>query len=102
MGGMIWYIFPEVDPIISWEGHLAGFLTGFVFSIVYKTPNYVDSIKYEWQKPDFNPNEDAFMKHFDENGNFVPPSKIEEEVVENTEPEIKYVYVFKEKDSQSE
>lgn len=70
-GGMIWYVFPEVDKTISWEGHLAGFITGFVMSLMYKTPEYAKPIVYDWQKPDFNPEEDPFMKHFDENGNFV-------------------------------
>ena len=70
-GGMIWYVFPDVDQNISWEGHLAGFITGFVMSLFYKTPEYAKPIVYDWQKPDFDPNEDAFMKHFDENGNFV-------------------------------
>lgn len=78
-GGMIWYVFPEVDKTISWEGHLAGFITGFVMSLLYKTPEYAKPIVYEWQKPDFNPEEDAFMKHFDENGNFVNKEVIEEE-----------------------
>ncbi|BFM42376.1 rhomboid family intramembrane serine protease [Flavobacterium sp. CFS9] len=78
-GGMIWYVFPEVDKTISWEGHLAGFITGFVMSLLYKTPEYAKPIVYEWQKPDFNPDEDAFMKHFDENGNFVNTEVIEED-----------------------
>ncbi|MCD0470988.1 rhomboid family intramembrane serine protease [Flavobacterium sp. JAS] len=70
-GGMIWYVFPDVDKTISWEGHLAGFITGFTMSLIYKTPEYAKPIVYEWQKPDFNPEDDAFMRHFDENGNFV-------------------------------
>ena len=78
-GGMIWYVFPDVDETISWEGHLAGFITGFVMSLFYKTPEYAKPIVYEWQKPDFNPEEDAFMKHFDENGNFVNTEIPEEE-----------------------
>ncbi|MNL39114.1 hypothetical protein D3C87_1613730 [compost metagenome] len=49
-------------------------------SLFYKTPEYKKAIVYDWQKPDFNPEEDAFMKHFDENGNFVPVEKQEEEV----------------------
>lgn len=68
---MIWYVFPDVDKTISWEGHLAGFITGFAMSLIYKTPEYAKPVIYEWQKPYFNPEEDAFMKHFDENGNFV-------------------------------
>ena len=27
-GGMIWYVFPDIDKTISWEGHLAGLITG--------------------------------------------------------------------------
>jgi membrane associated rhomboid family serine protease len=78
-GGMIWYVFPDVDQSISWEGHLAGFITGFSLTLFYKTPEYVKPIFYDWQKPDFNPEEDAFMKHFDENGNFVNTEIPEEE-----------------------
>jgi membrane associated rhomboid family serine protease len=78
-GGMIWYVFPDVDKTISWEGHLAGFITGFGMSLFYKTPEYAKPIVYEWQKPDFNPEDDAFMKHFDENGNFVNTEIVEEE-----------------------
>lgn len=77
-GGMVWYIFPEVDNQISWEGHLAGFITGFLFSLVYKAEKYKRPIRYEWEKPDFNPENDPFMKRFDENGNFVNPPKPEE------------------------
>ena len=81
-GGMIWYVFPEVDNTISWEGHLAGFITGFVLTLFYKTPDYAKPIVYDWQKPDFNPQDDAFMKHFDEAGNFVN-TEVEEEEIEN-------------------
>lgn len=93
-GGMIWYVFPEVDNKISWEGHLAGLITGFVFAILFKTPDYKKAIRYEWEKPDFNPEEDMFMKHFDEKGNFVntpKPEEIEEEIVPEA---INYVYDF--------
>lgn len=94
-GGMVWYVFPEVDNKISWEGHLAGLLSGFIFAVYYKTPDYVKSLQYSWEKPDFNPQNDAFMKRFDENGNFVNPPKEEEiEVLETLSPEIKYVYEY--------
>lgn len=78
-GGMIWYVFPEVDKTISWEGHLAGFITGFIMSLLYKAPEYAKPIVYDWQRPDFNPEDDAFMKHFDENGNFVATQIPEDE-----------------------
>jgi hypothetical protein len=82
-GGMIWYVFPEVDKTISWEGHLAGLITGFVFAVRFKTPDYVKDIQFEWEKPDFNPELDPFMKHFDENGYFVNTPQPEEEVLDD-------------------
>ena len=70
-GSLVWYVFPHVDEGISWEGHLAGLITGFVFSIIFTTPDYKKLIRYDWEHPDFNPKEDKFMQRFDENGNFV-------------------------------
>lgn len=36
-GNMVWHIFPwEVHDPVSWEGHLAGGLTGLVLSILYR------------------------------------------------------------------
>ena len=70
-GGLVWYIFPNVEERISWEGHLAGLITGFVLSLIYKAPEYQKIIKYDWEHPDFNPQDDKFMQRFDENGNFV-------------------------------
>ncbi|NDP28122.1 MAG: rhomboid family intramembrane serine protease [Flavobacterium sp.] len=81
-GGMVWYVFPKVEEKISWEGHLAGLITGFVLSIMYKTPEYKKIIKYDWEHPDYNPMEDKFMQRFDENGNFVnlPIVEVEDEI----------------------
>ena len=81
-GGMVWYIFPKVDDKISWEGHLAGLITGFVLSLFYKASEYKKIIKYDWEHPDFDPMEDKFMQRFDENGNFVnlPVIEIDEEI----------------------
>lgn len=80
-GSMIWYIFPNIKEGISWEGHLAGLITGFVFALFYKTPEYKKYIKYDWEHPEYDPSEDKFMQRFDENGNFVNPP-IEEVVTE--------------------
>jgi membrane associated rhomboid family serine protease len=77
-GGMVWYVFPKVDETISWEGHLAGLISGFVLTLVYKTPEYKKVIKYDWEHPDFDPSQDKFMQRFDENGNFVNLAKPEE------------------------
>lgn len=82
-GGMIWYVFPDVEQGISWEGHLAGLITGYVFSLAIKTPEFQKPIVYDWEKPDYNAEDDLFMRHFDENGNFKTLPKPEEiDVVE--------------------
>jgi membrane associated rhomboid family serine protease len=102
-GGLVWYVFPS--PIttgelqISWEGHLAGLLVGFVMAIRYQTPDYVADIQYQWEKPDFNPEEDPFMKHFDAEGNFVnTPQEEQVDSAEETLDFIPYVYTFKAKE----
>ncbi|MFT3687359.1 MAG: rhomboid family intramembrane serine protease [Phycisphaerales bacterium] len=97
-GGMVWYVFPDVDKQISWEGHLAGLITGFFFAIRFKTPDYVKEIQYEWEKPGFDAGQDAFMRRFDENGNFVNPPKPEPEdgPEEIIAPAINYTYIYKE------
>jgi len=84
-GGMIWYVFPDVDKGISWEGHLGGLISGLLFTKLYDTPEYKKQITYNWERPDFDPQQDAFMKRFDENGNFVnpPPPEPEPELLEN-------------------
>lgn len=92
-GGMIWYVFPEVDNSISWEGHLSGFISGLFLSLLYELPEYKKAVVYDWQKPDFNPVEDAFMRQFDENGIFSNLPAVEEEEIE-VEPASYFVSNF--------
>ncbi|WP_188049954.1 rhomboid family intramembrane serine protease [Flavobacterium sp. GP15] len=84
-GGLVWYIFPTPDvpgeKSISWEGHLSGLLAGFILSIIYKTPEYKKVPKYDWEKPDYNSEEDKFMQRFDEKGNFVNLPVVEDEII---------------------
>ncbi|MEZ7514350.1 rhomboid family intramembrane serine protease [Flavobacterium frigidarium] len=80
-GGMIWYVLPDVDNSISWEGHLAGLISGVIFAILLKSPEYKKVPKYEWEHPEYDVAEDKFMQRFDENGNFVNLPVVEDAVV---------------------
>jgi membrane associated rhomboid family serine protease len=77
-GGMIWYVFPSAEEHISWEAHLSGFIVGLVMTWFFDVPTIQKPLLYEWQKPDFDSSKDPFMKHFDENGNFLSSSKLRE------------------------
>jgi len=95
-GSLLWYLFP-IDPKISWEGHLSGFVVGILLAVVFRK-NPIENKKYDWEKDDFNPEEDAFLKHFDEEGNFIE-TLAEEEVPE--EPRrIKIKYTFKKREEE--
>ncbi len=68
-GSLLWYIFPIKDEI-SWEGHLGGFITGLMLAIILKTET-PSSKKFDWEHEDYNEEADDFLKHFDEEGNFI-------------------------------
>lgn len=75
-GSLIWYVFP-IKPGMSWEGHLSGFITGFLLAKWLRIPALNKKI-YEWEKPNYTEDEDPFMKHFDEDGNFIENPEAEE------------------------
>ncbi|CAM1334965.1 rhomboid family intramembrane serine protease [Tenacibaculum aestuariivivum] len=79
-GSMIWYVLPIKDGM-SWEGHLSGFITGFLLSILYRKSGIVKE-KHIFSKTTFD-------EMFDEQGNYVPP--IIEEVEEVSELENKEI-----------
>lgn len=92
-GSMVMYVLP-IDPKISWEGHLSGIVTGALLAFTIKK-GVAPPVIYPWQSKDYNPEEDEFLKHFDEHGNFI--ENIEPENLE-VEEEIKIIYEYKEKD----
>ncbi len=89
-GSMIWYIFP-IKEGISWEGHLSGFITGLLLAILIKVRIPLEK-KYDWEKEDYDEGKDTFLKHFDENGNF-----IENGVDELDDEKVKINYHYKRK-----
>lgn len=91
-GGLLWYITP-IDPGISWEGHLSGLVTGLTLSLIYKK-NIAAAPKYEWEKAEYNEEEDEFMRHFDKDGNFI--EKLPEEEEQNVN--VIYHYTPREED----
>ena len=91
-GGFIWYVFPT-DPKISWEGHLSGFIVGIIFALIFNKQT-LPVKKYVWQNEDYNPDDDPFMKNFDEDGNFIETVP-ETEIVEPQKEPSSINYIFK-------
>lgn len=89
---------------MSWEGHLSGLITGLVFALIFRK-QVAKPERYKWEEPDYNEDDDPFMKHFDENGNFIeiePEPEIESEskidthkIISNNSQEFKITYTFK-------
>lgn len=101
-GGMLWYLFP-IDPKISWEGHMSGFGVGLLLSVIFwKSP--IEKKKYEWEKETYDPDNDPFLQHFDENGNFIPQKLSETPVskVESPPQRVRIVYQYRGRNKEEE
>jgi membrane associated rhomboid family serine protease len=73
-GSLVWYLFP-VDPHISWEGHLSGFLVGAVLAFAFRHKGPKRKLyKFELE-PELPDDENAYWKIPDPNTN--PPSEEE-------------------------
>ena len=75
---------------------LSGFISGLIFALVFRK-QVAKPERYKWETPDYNEDDDLFMQHFDENGNFIefePENELElEAVIESTEvEEIRYIF----------
>lgn len=92
-GSLLWYIFP-VEEGISWEGHLAGFLTGLFLAVVVKA-KIPDPEKYAWEQDDFKEEDDPFLLHFDAEGNFRELPNVDGE---RQEAEVRFNYSYKPSD----
>jgi len=88
-GSMIWYIFP-IKSGMSWQGHLSGLLTGFLFALLFRK-KIAQPEKYIWESPEYSEEDDPFMKHFDKDGNFIEQIDQGQEDDENT-LSVNYIY----------
>ncbi len=75
-GSMVWYTMP-IKEGMSWEGHLSGMITGIIFALIFRK-EIVKPKKYVWERDDYNEDNDAFLKHFDNDGNFIEHKEAEE------------------------
>lgn len=91
-GSMVWYVFP-IKENMSWEGHLSGLITGFLFALIFRT-HVAKPEKYRWEREDYSEEDDPFMKHFDEDGNFIEHINLDEEDSNQTD-DISIDYIFK-------
>lgn len=94
-GSMIWYVFP-IKSGMSWQGHLGGLITGFLFALFFRK-QVAKPERYVWESPHYNEADDPFMRHFDENGNFMEHLENDEElddtrVVSGPNVSINYTY----------
>ncbi|MFL0354060.1 rhomboid family intramembrane serine protease [Xanthomarina sp. GH4-25] len=96
-GSMIWYVLP-IKEGVSWEGHTAGLVTGMLFALIFKK-EIARPKKYVWEEEDFKEDEDPFLKHFDDNGNFIEhlETETELEIEKEASPTIHYTFIPKEK-----
>ena len=67
-GSLIWFMFPIVENM-SWEGHLSGFVTGLFLSAIFQKKLKRKYMNEKMVK--IFPEDEDFLRHFDEKGNFI-------------------------------
>ncbi len=64
-GNMVWHIFPwQLKDPISWEGHLAGGIIGFVLSIIFRNNGPQKPIK-QWDEENEDEEEEDYVEEED-------------------------------------
>ncbi len=95
-GSMIWYVFP-VKEQMSWEGHLSGLIVGFLFALYFRK-SIAQPKRYYWETDEYREEDDPFLRHFDENGNFIEnPEGIDPEK-EDDKNKVNYIFKPNDKD----
>ena len=84
-GSLVMYALP-IEEGISWEGHLAGLITGLIFALIFRK-EIAKPKKYVWEQENYNEDDDDFLRHFDEDGNFIEHKNAE---IEEEKPTIRY------------
>ena len=74
-GSLVMYALP-IKEGISWEGHLSGLIVGLVFALFFRR-KIAKPKRYVWEHEDYNEEDDDFLKHFDEDGNFIEHRELE-------------------------
>ena len=69
---------------------MSGFITGLLLTIFLKAQIPVPH-KFKWETEDYKEEEDEFLRHFDEDGNFI---ETKEEIIDDENP-IKITYHYK-------
>jgi len=88
-GSMVWNVLP-IKEGVSWEGHLSGLVTGLLFALFFRK-EIAKPKKYAWEQEHYNEDNDPFLRHFDENGNFI--EQLDQEIEEEPKiTEIRYNY----------
>ena len=94
-GSLVWGTLP-LDEKISWEGHLSGFIGGMVLGVFCFRESIPEKPKYNWESMDYKEEDDAFMRQFDEDGNFFELPK-EDEIEEEA---LAYRYIYRDTDAE--
>lgn len=94
-GSIVWYLFP-VDPSISWEGHISGFVSGVFAALLFRKQGPADKVyQYELEPEEEQEQEQKQNENENEKRN---EKRNENEGQKKTPPiTVRYHYVEKDK-----